>query len=143
MRPLTRDDGDSSSRYVKTTDGVVIEVEPMFLESESYPDFDHYVWAYRVRIGNERREPVRLRSRYWRITDSCGVVREVRGEGVVGEQPLIEPGDVYEYTSGAPLPTPSGLMGGSYQMETSNGERLDVEIPTFSLDSPHEKRTLN
>ncbi len=136
-------EGDGLEPYQKTTDGVVIKVQPYFLESHSRPDFSHYVWAYRVRIANTREGAVQLKNRYWRIMDSSGGVQEVHGEGVVGEQPLIQPGDVYEYTSGAPLNTPSGVMYGRYEMETPEGERLDVEIPTFSLDSPHEVRRAN
>lgn len=132
-----------SDAYKKTTDGVVIAVEPFFLESHSVPALNHYVWAYRVRIANRRCAPVRLTHRYWRITDSAGGVQEVYGEGVVGEKPLIQPGGVYEYTSGAPLATPSGLMTGRYEMETLEGDRLDVEIPAFSLDSPHEVSRAN
>lgn len=134
---------DGGAVYEKTTDGVAIAVQPIFLESHSLPDFSHYVWAYRVRIANKRCDPVRLMMRYWRITDSAGGTQEVYGEGVVGEQPLIQPGATYEYTSGAPLNTPSGVMSGRYEMETPEGERLDVEVPTFSLDSPHEVKRVN
>lgn len=130
-------------RYEKSTHGVAIAVEPVFLESHSLPSMDHYVWAYRVRIANGRRAAVQLKARYWRITDSRGSVQEVYGEGVVGEQPVIQPGDVYEYTSGAPLATPSGVMLGRYEMETPEGESLDVDVPAFSLDSPHDARRMN
>jgi ApaG protein len=81
---------------------------------------------------------VQLLTRHWRITDSNGNVQEVRGEGVVGEQPVLEPGSSFEYTSGTPLPTPSGIMVGTYQMASQGGSRFDVEIPAFSLDSPHQ-----
>ena len=80
---------------------------------------------------------MQLLTRYWKITDAQGNVQEVRGDGVVGEQPVLEPGERFEYTSGAPLPTPSGFMVGSYNMRSNTGERFDVEIPAFSLDSPH------
>lgn len=129
--------------YRKSTHGVAIAVEPIFLESHSLPAMDHYVWAYRVRIANERPGAVQLKMRYWRITDSRGSVQEVYGEGVVGEQPVIQPGEIYEYTSGAPLATPSGVMTGRYEMETSDGESLDVDVPTFSLDSPHDVQRVN
>jgi ApaG protein len=86
---------------------------------------------------------VQLLSRYWHITDSMGRVQEVRGAGVVGEQPTLKPGEFYEYTSGTPLHTPSGIMHGTYEMRTATGERFAVEIPAFSLDSPHQKRQLN
>lgn len=129
--------------YEKTTDGVQIAVQPVYLESHSMPAIAHFVWAYRVRIANRRRAAVQLKTRYWRITDGRGAVQEVFGEGVVGEQPVIQPGDTYEYTSGAPLETPSGFMSGHYEMETPDGETFEVEIPAFSLDSPHERGMLN
>lgn len=137
------EEASTPAPYSKTTHGVAIAVEPFFLESHSVPALGHYVWAYRVRIANRRGGPVKLLTRYWRITDSAGAVQEVFGEGVVGEQPLIQPGDAYEYTSGAPLTTPSGLMSGRYEMETLDGDRLDIEIPAFSLDSPHEAARAN
>jgi ApaG protein len=96
-----------------------------------------------VRIENGGAETVQLRNRYWRITDSLGRVQEVRGAGVVGEQPVLKPGESYEYTSGTPLQTPSGIMVGSYQMETPAGERFEVDVPAFSLDSPHQPIKLN
>ena len=89
-------------------------------------------------IENRGPDTVQLRSRHWRITNARGEVCEVRGPGVVGEQPRLEPGDEFEYTSGVPLTTPSGIMTGSYQMENGHGESFDVEIPAFSLDSPHQ-----
>jgi ApaG protein len=96
-----------------------------------------------VRIENKGEEAVQLRNRYWRITDALGRVQEVRGAGVVGEQPLLRPGQSFEYTSGTPLPTPSGIMTGSYEMEGSNGEKFSVAIPAFSLDSPHQQIRVN
>ena len=84
-----------------------------------------------------------LRSRYWKITDGRGRIQEVRGAGVVGEQPTLAPGQSFEYTSGAPLPTPSGFMVGSYQMQASDGHLFNVEIPAFSLDSPHAPRQMH
>jgi ApaG protein len=96
-----------------------------------------------VHIENQGGETVQLRSRHWRITDSLGRVQEVRGAGVVGEQPVLKPGETFEYTSGTPLPTPSGIMSGTYQMETPAGERFDVAIPAFSLDSPHQTARIN
>ena len=94
-------------------------------------------------IVNEGNESVQLKTRHWIITDGRGQQQEVRGEGVVGEQPHIAPGERYEYTSGVPLTTPSGFMTGSYQMVTESGEKFDLAIPLFSLDSPDAKRTLN
>ena len=130
--------------YRETTHEITITVNPYYLEDQSSPDQSHFVWAYHVRIENNGRRTVQLRNRYWRITDSRGRVQEVRGAGVVGEQPVLRPGDSFEYTSGTPLPTPSGIMGGSYQMEASEtGEHFDVTIPSFSLDSPHQPIKLN
>jgi ApaG protein len=129
--------------YSATTRSIQVTVRPVFLEEQSSPGEDHFVWAYHVRIENQGRETVQLRTRHWRITDALGRVHEVRGPGVVGEQPVLEPGEAFEYTSGTPLKTPSGIMVGSYQMETDRGETFDVEVPAFSLDSPHQAVRLN
>ena len=129
--------------YRQTTRSISITVEPTFLEERSSPPENKYVWAYHVRIQNEGPETVQLVTRYWRITDAIGRVQEVRGPGVVGEQPVLKPGDSFEYTSGTPLGTPSGIMVGAYQMETPAGERFDVAVPAFSLDSPHQRVRLN
>lgn len=129
--------------YSTTTRSIKVTVKPHFLEDQSSPVDDHFVWAYRVRIENQGGETVRLRQRHWRITDGMGRVQEVRGPGVVGEQPVLAPGQSFEYTSGTPLSTPSGIMVGTYQMETGSGEHFDVDIPAFSLDSPHQSIRLN
>ena len=129
--------------YESTTHAISVSVKPVYLEEQSSPTDHRYVWAYHVRIENHGDRTVQLRTRYWRITDARGRVHEVRGEGVVGEQPVLEPGKSYEYMSGTPLETPSGIMVGAYQMETESGEFLDVEIPAFSLDSPHQQVRLN
>ena len=129
--------------YTKTTRSISITVEPQYLEERSSPPDSNYVWAYHVRIENSGRETVQLVNRYWRITDAFGRVQEVRGPGVVGEQPVLKPGEKFEYTSGTPLSTPSGIMVGAYQMETADGERFDAAIPAFSLDSPHQAIRLN
>ena len=118
-------------------------VRPFYLDDQSTPENNHFVWAYHVEIINGGFEQIQLRTRYWRITDGAGRMQEVRGPGVVGEQPVLGPGQMFEYTSGTPLPTPSGIMVGSYQMEASNGEQFDVEIPAFSLDSPYQAVNLN
>jgi len=123
--------------YERTTRGITVQVEPTFLEDHSAPDDGRFVWAYHVRIENKGGETVQLRTRYWRIMDARGEVHEVRGEGVVGEQPVLGPGGAFEYTSGTPLATPSGFMAGTYSMENTEGEFFDVEIPAFSLDSPY------
>lgn len=124
--------------YSCTTRSIRVSVEPAFLEEQSSPAENHYVWAYFVRVENHGTHAVRLLSRYWHITDAAGRVTEVRGPGVVGEQPLIGPGEAFEYTSGCPLNAPSGVMHGSYTMETPTGDRFPVTVPAFSLDSPHQ-----
>ena len=129
--------------YSEVTREIRVTVRPFFLEDQSSPDEMHFVWAYHVRIENQGPQTVQLRNRYWRITDSLGRIQEVRGAGVVGEQPVLRPGEAFEYTSGTPLTTPSGIMVGTYQMESESGERFDVNIPAFSLDSPHQAIRLN
>ena len=113
------------------------------MDDHSSHEESHYVWAYRVRIANEGSQAVKLLSRHWRITDGIGRTTEVRGTGVVGEQPVLQPGEAFEYTSGTPLSTPSGIMVGSYGLETDGGEHIEVAIPAFSLDSPYEMIRLN
>ena len=129
--------------YSETTRSIKVTVKPFYLEEQSSPTDNHYVWAYQVRIENTGGETVQLRRRHWRITDSAGHMQEVRGPGVVGEQPVLAPGESFEYTSGTPLATPSGIMVGSYEMETRGGESFEVAIPAFSLDSPHQAIRLN
>ncbi|ANM09001.1 Co2+/Mg2+ efflux protein ApaG [Rhizobium leguminosarum bv. trifolii] len=129
--------------YRALTKDIEVVVEPFYLEEQSDPDDDRYVWGYRIVISNNSGIAVRLVNRYWNITDQNGQVDEVTGPGVVGEQPRLSPGDTYEYSSGCPLDTPSGLMFGHYQMETDEGEMFDVDIPAFSLDSPGLLRVLN
>jgi ApaG protein len=129
--------------YEQTTHQIRVTVKTFYLEDQSSPSDNHFVWAYQVRIENQGGETVQLRRRHWRITDALGRVQEVRGAGVVGEQPRLAPGESFEYTSGVPLPTASGFMLGSYSMVTEAGERFDIAIPAFSLDSPDAKRTIN
>lgn len=131
------------SMYETVTSGIRVRVKPEYLEEESAPADSRYVWAYTIDIINEGTQTVQLKTRHWRITDASGRTEEVRGPGVVGETPVLEPGESFQYTSGCPLSTPSGIMVGSYQMTTETGGRLDVAIPAFSLDSPHGKRSLN
>lgn len=129
--------------YSETTQEIKISVDTTFVEEQSEPDDFHFVWAYHIRIENEGGETVQLLRRHWHITDSQGRVHEVRGDGVVGEQPVLEPGEAFEYTSGTPLSTPSGFMVGSYQMVTREGNHFSVPIPAFSLDSPHDISLVN
>lgn len=129
--------------YSQTTRDIVVTVKPFYLDDQSSPADNHYVWAYRVRIENKSSHTVQLINRHWIITDAIGRVQEVKGPGVVGEQPVLRPGDGYEYTSGTPLPTPSGIMHGTYEMTDETGTSFDIVIPPFSLDSPHERPRLN
>jgi len=129
--------------YAATTRGVTVRVAPTFLAEQSEPEEGRWAWAYHVRLENEGEAAVQLLSRHWIITDASGRVEEVRGPGVVGEQPVIEPGRSFDYVSGCPLPTPSGLMRGTYQMVDADGDRFDVQIPAFSLDSPQARARPN
>ena len=129
--------------YHETTESIRVTVKPLYLEDQSSPAENHFVWAYQVRIENVGGETVQLINRHWQITDSMGRTQEVRGAGVVGEQPTLAPGESFEYTSGTPLSTPSGIMVGTYEMEASGGRRFNVAIPAFSLDSPHQPIQLN
>lgn len=124
-------------RYSAVTRRIEVTVRPFYLADRSSPADDRYVFAYEVRIANLGEETVRLRNRHWKIADARGRTQEVRGAGVVGEQPVLAPGESFQYTSGAPLATASGIMFGSYEMESERGERFEVEIPAFSLDAPH------
>jgi ApaG protein len=128
---------------VAVTRGISVSVEPTYLEANSSPDNSQYVWAYRVTIENQGQETVKLLSRHWMITNSRGELNEVKGPGVVGEQPILKPGESYAYASGAPLNTSWGMMGGSYQMQSASGELFDIEIPTFSLDIPGQGLVVN
>lgn len=129
--------------FSATTRAIRVEVEPHYLDDQSDPDEDYYVWAYTVVIRNEGVEPVQLKSRHWQITDQRGYTHEVHGEGVVGEQPVIPPGESFQYTSGTPLTTPSGIMVGNYEMALDGGDSFEVDIPAFSLDCPHAVRLVN
>ncbi len=122
--------------YSDITDSIKVTVVPSYLEEQSSPDQSFFTWAYHVRIENKGKQVVQLINRHWLITDGNGLTQHVRGPGVVGEQPVLKPGEAYEYASGTFLHTPSGLMGGSYEMMAESGERLKIKIPTFSLDSP-------
>ncbi|MES0879936.1 Co2+/Mg2+ efflux protein ApaG [Roseibium sp. SCP14] len=132
-----------SGSYSATTDGIEVSVEPFYLDDESKPEESEFIWAYMVEIHNGTTEPVQLKSRYWQITDGLGRSEIVSGEGVVGEQPVIEPGETYEYSSHCPLSTDNGIMAGSYSMERPDGTLFEVMIPAFSLDLPDAIRSLN
>ncbi|SJZ67293.1 Co2+/Mg2+ efflux protein ApaG [Consotaella salsifontis] len=129
--------------YQATTCSITVTVSPSYLEEESVPEDNHWFWAYTIEITNGSPDTVQLRSRYWHITDARGHVEEVNGAGVVGEEPILSPGDSFTYTSGCPLSTSSGIMRGHYRMETSDGGMITVEIPAFSLDVPNARRIMH
>ncbi len=129
--------------YAATTRGVTVRVAPSYLADQSDPAGGRWVWAYHIRIENGSDETVQLLSRHWIITDGRGRIEEVEGPGVVGEQPVIEPGRSFDYVSGCPLPTPSGIMRGTYRMVDAGGRSFDIAVPPFSLDSPQGSARLN
>lgn len=129
--------------YRAVTRQIEVTVEPNFLPERSSAEQNRYFWSYTIVITNTGAETVQLRTRHWIITDASGRQQEVKGEGVVGEQPVLAPGEHFKYTSGVPLSTASGFMTGRYQMVSESGERFEIEVPTFSLDSPDIKRVLN
>jgi len=129
--------------YEAETEGIVVRVRPSYLAGQSDPEGGRWVWAYQVEIVNLSAAPVQLMARRWEITDALGHVEEVRGPGVVGEQPTIQPGDSYSYASGCPLGTASGSMAGGYYMTDDAGRSFEVAIPAFSLDVPGDRRVLN
>ena len=129
--------------YEQTTRGIRVRVLPVFLPDQSSPEEGRFLWSYTVTIENCGPETVQLIARHWQITDEAGRRQEVCGPGVVGAQPVLEPGQSFEYTSGCPLPTASGAMNGRYLMRSATGEAFDVEIPIFLLESPHERRQIH
>jgi ApaG protein len=129
--------------FIAITQDIEVGVASFFLRDQSQPDAQRFVWAYRIRISNHGKKTVQLLTRHWIITDGHGHVEHVNGAGVVGEQPVLEPGASFEYTSGCPLTTPSGMMVGTYQMVDDEGSQFNIDIPAFSLDSPFADRTLN
>ena len=118
-------------------------VTPYFLDDQSSPQESHFVWAYQVNIKNSGNSSIILNHRNWLIIDANGKVKNVQGEGVVGEFPTIEPGESFEYTSGTPLKTNNGIMQGFYLVSQDNGEKLKIDIPAFSLDSPYNKKNVH
>ena len=129
--------------YRAVTRNIAVTVSPRFMPERSSSEDSRYFWAYKIEIRNHGDTTVQLKTRRWIITDAIGHRQEVRGAGVVGEEPVLEPGAAFEYESGVPLPTPSGFMVGAYGMVTLDGERFEIEIPAFSLDSPDARRTIN
>ena len=129
--------------FSKTTRDITVIATPQFLREHSEASDDHFVWAYTIQIENRGEETVQLLNRYWQITDAHGLVQEVRGPGVIGQQPVLKTGEAFQYTSGTSLHTPSGVMLGSYEMVAADGQRFDIDIPAFSLDSPFEGAKAN
>jgi ApaG protein len=139
--------GERSSRraplYERTTRSIKVRVLPAFLADQSEPEESRFLWSYTITIENTGSETVQLVARYWQITDEVGHIQEVRGPGVVGAQPVLEPGQTFEYTSGCPLKTASGSMHGRYLMRAASGDTFEVDIPIFLLESPHERRQIH
>lgn len=142
MRP-PREKPSQTASYEASTRNIRVSVTPQYMEEQSSPEESYFFWAYTVTISNDGEETVQLRSRVWHITDANGRRQEVRGPGVVGQTPVIAPGESFSYTSGCPLETPSGIMIGSYQMSNARGEMFDIAVPAFSLDSPFAIRSVN
>ncbi len=139
-----RDEGHGTdTMFQATTAGITVTVTPAYLEDQSDPNAGRWSFAYRIEIANGSEETVQLRSRYWHIMDGLGRVQEVRGAGVVGEEPMLGPGDSFTYGSGCPLPTATGFMRGHYNFERSDGTFFQVAIPPFPLDMPGADRVLN
>jgi ApaG protein len=134
---------ESEAVYEAVTRGIRVCVVPEFQEDQSSPEESFYFWNYTVEIINECDHWVQLESRVWNITDGWGRTEDVEGAGVVGQTPRIEGGDSFSYTSGCPLPTPSGIMVGQYNMIDETGARFAIAIPAFSLDSPYMVRSVN
>lgn len=130
-------------RYEQRTEDVIVRVVPEFLAEQSNPSDSRFIWAYSVEIDNQSDQDLTVTDRFWQIADSSGQVQEVRAAGVVGETPMVKSGETFRYTSGAPLTAPSGMMRGSYTMQTESGESFDIIVPTFLLDSPHEGHFFN
>jgi ApaG protein len=124
--------------FTETTRNIRVTAHPQFLAEQSSAAQEHYVWAYTIEVENRGQETVQLISRHWHIADARGQVQEVRGAGVIGEQPVLKPGEAFRYTSGTSLAAPSGLMHGEYEMQTAAGERFEIKVPAFSLDSPFQ-----
>lgn len=149
VREIKRHEDDAAASiqtcplYEQRTDDIVVRVEPEYLAEQSNPSDSRFIWAYTVEIDNQSEHDLTVMGRFWQIADSRGQVQEVRGSGVVGETPIVKSGEVFRYTSGAPLTAPSGMMRGSYTVKDDQGESFDIAVPTFLLDSPHEGLILN
>lgn len=129
--------------YETTTHEFRVRVNPLFLDGQSDPSSGKYFWSYTITVENLGTQTATLKTRHWEITDGLGRKQVVEGDGVVGEQPTLKPGQSFQYTSGCPLTTPSGMMMGRYGMVGEDGQRFAIDVPAFSLDSPHDRRSIN
>lgn len=143
MEQSEGEDETQAFPYETVTRDIRIRVAPEYRDDQSSPADGHFVWTYTIEISNDGAEPVQLKSRQWRITDGYGRTEVVSGPGVIGQTPVIGPGESFTYTSGCPLKTPQGIMVGSYQMADKDGALFDVNVPAFSLDSPHTQSSMN
>lgn len=125
--------------FSQTTYNIEVKVQPSFIDHQSDHEEQLYVWAYQVEIANRSHESIVVRSRHWKIVNARGEMAEVHGEGVIGKQPVIPPGESWSYISYTNLSSASGVMYGAYDCERSNGEVISVGIPVFSLDSPYQQ----
>ena len=129
--------------YTEVTKNIRVSVKTNFLSDQSDTENSLWVWSYHILIENNGNNKVQLIDRYWKITDATGIIKEVKGSGVIGEQPTIKPGEFFEYTSGTPLNKSSGFMSGNYRMINENNESFFIDVPVFSLDIPSVKKILN
>src|SRR5262249_53592443 len=129
--------------YRAVTRKIEVTVTPRFVSERSSPSNAYFFWAYAMNITTLSVETVQLKTVHWRISDAAGRLQEVKGPGVVGEESTLQASESFQYTSGVPLPTPSGFMAGTYGMVTEGGEYFDIEIPAFSLDSSYPERSIN
>lgn len=129
--------------YKETTADISVSVRPEYMDDQSDPDQGHYTWAYHVRIENQGERIIQLLSRHWKIADSLGNCQEIVGDGIVGHQPTLGPGDSFEYSSGTPLAAPSGFMSGTFNMISEDGIRFDVAVPAFALDGPDQCKAVH
>jgi len=143
MTRISRRGTPDNPVYEARTREILVRVAPTYLPEESNPETGRWIWSYTVEIENHGTETVTLLSRHWIITDGKNRVEEVKGPGVIGEQPVLGAREAFRYSSGSPLPTPSGSMRGTYQMITEAGEGFEVEIPEFSLHLPGAMRRMN
>jgi len=134
---------NNATVFQETTSDILVSVRPEYLDEQSDPDQGHFAWAYHVTIENQSSRVVQLLSRHWKIADSYGDKQEIIGDGVIGKQPTLRPGDAFEYTSGTPLTAPSGFMSGVFHMISEDGTRFTIAVPAFALDGPGRQGALH